>query len=192
MRRGLSERLSVDLCKAYADLAAELGAPVVTMHAGLPAEGDRHTETKRLCQSLDELSRHVLDMPCKYAWENIPGSLSPTEHVQWIHELDPGTFSFALDTGHANIDGTTDQYFDACKGFLCNLHINDNNGKNDEHRIPGMGSLQWKGFMRQLKHSGYVGPLMLEIEARDRQDCLDAVLTEARTSLDWLTCLGKT
>jgi len=192
MRMGHSEGLSVDLCKAYADLAADLGAPIVTMHAGLPDGGEKDANTRHLFRSLDELARHVLDMPCRYAWENAPWGHATTEHLEWIRELDPGTFSFVLDNGHSHITGTTEAYLEACHGLLSNLHINDNNGKNDEHKIPGAGSLGsvgWRDFMGQLRSSGYVGPLMLEVEARDRQDCLDDVLAEARASVDWLKSL---
>ena len=192
-RMGHSEGLSVDLCKAYADLTADLGAPIATMHAGLPTDEGKDVTTRQLRRSLDELSRHILDMPCRYAWENIPQGwglrLSPPEHLNWIRELDPGAFSFAFDCGHSQIDGTTEAYLQACQGLLSNLHINGNNRKHDEHRIPGPGNLGWKDFMRQLRTSGYVGPLMLEIEDRDRQDCLNAVLTEACASVDWLKSL---
>ena len=85
----------------------------------------------------------------------------------------------------------TEAYLEACHGLLSNLHINGNNRKHDEHMIPGPSNLGWKEFMRQLRSSGYVGPLMLEIEARERQDCLDAVLTEARASVDWLKSLQQ-
>jgi len=191
MRGGRSERLSVDLCKAYADLAAELGAPIVTMHAGLPPDGEKVAETRQLRRSLDELCRHVLGMPCRYAWENIPWRLSVAEHSEWIRELDPGAFSFVLDCGHSHIDGTTEAYLETCQGLLSNLHLNDNNGKHDEHEIPGVGSLRWKEFMTLLESSGYIGPLMLEIEARERQDCLHAVLAEAHASVDWLKSLQQ-
>jgi len=191
MSGGRSERLSLDLCKAYADLAADLGASIVTMHAGLPPDGEKNERTRQLRRSLDELSRHILDMPCKYAWENIPWGPTTAEHLEWIRELDPGAFSFVLDSGHSNIDDTAEAYLEACQGFLCNMHINDNSGKHDEHKIPGTGSQRWEDFMRKLESSGYVGPLMLEIEARDRQDCLDSVLTEARASVDWLKSLRQ-
>ena len=43
-----SERLAVDVCRAFADLAAELGATIVPFHAGLPDVPDRADAMRRL------------------------------------------------------------------------------------------------------------------------------------------------
>jgi sugar phosphate isomerase/epimerase len=176
----------VDLYKVYADLAAELGAPIVTVHAGLLPDASRPRAVDQLRSSLDELARHVRGMPCAYAWENQAAGLSVDEHLQWIRELGLGTFGFVLDTGHSNIDGTTDAYMNACEGLLCSLHVNDNNGEVDQHTIPGVGSVAWEGFVSRLEQAAYTGPLMLEFEARERQDELEAVLAEARAAVDAL------
>ncbi|MFC1452142.1 TIM barrel protein [Verrucomicrobiota bacterium] len=187
-----SERFALDLCKCYADLAAELGAMVVTCHAGLPDMRSRREALRQLQSSIEELSRHVLGMPCRYGWENEPLGLSTAEHLEWIRELEPGTFGFVLDNGHSNIGGTTDLYLDSCKGLLCNLHLSDNSGNRDEHRIPGTGSCRWHNFAARLASAGYVGPMMLEIEARDRQDALPSVLAEARAAVSMIMRGGPT
>lgn len=183
-RGARTERLAVDLCKAYADLAAQLGAPVVTIHAGLDPVPDRATAVTRLRSSIEELARHVLEMPCRYGWENEPLGLSTAEHLQWIRDLDPGTFGLVLDNGHSHIRGTTEAYLEACEGVLCNLHLHDNNGKTDAHQLPGTGSFRWDGFRARLERCGYVGPLMIEAEMKSRSHELTTVLKEARESVD--------
>jgi sugar phosphate isomerase/epimerase/protein-tyrosine-phosphatase len=185
-RGARSERLAVDLCKVYADLAAELGAPVVTMHAGLAAGQDRDRATVLLRESLEELARHVRAMPCAYAWENAALGLSPAEHLDWIRDLGQAAFGFVLDTGHSNIDRTTEAYLAGCGGLLLGLHLNDNNGKADKHEMPGRGTARWGGLASRLEQDGYVGPLTLEVEARDRQAELETALAEARASIDLL------
>ncbi|MBT4499924.1 MAG: sugar phosphate isomerase/epimerase [Gemmatimonadetes bacterium] len=182
-RGNRSERLAVDMCKAYADLAAELEASVVVCHAGVPEARSREEGLEQLRASVEELSSHIIGMPCKYGWENEPVGLSTAEHLEWIRGLAPNSFGFVLDNGHSNIGATTDLYLDSCRGLLCSLHLNDNDGKKDEHRIPGAGSFPWQGFMTRLENVGYIGPMMLEIEARDRQDDLAGVLTEARAAV---------
>lgn len=184
LRGGHSHELALDLCKVYADLAADLGAPVVTMHAGLDQGKDTAKATRRLRQTLDELSRHVVGMPCRYAWENTAQGLSPAEQLAWLRDLDPAAFSFVWDTGHSNIGGTTQAYLDDCRGLLCDLHLNDNAGDRDAHQLPGYGTFPWANFGEALESCEYVGPLMLEVLARDRQDDLPAVLREARLSID--------
>lgn len=181
-----SERLAVDMCKIFADLAEELGAAVVVIHAGLPGNQDRAAAVDQLRASLNELAAHVRAMTCRFGWENGASGLSVEEHLEWIRAYDPGAFGFVLDNGHANIAGTSDRYLAGCGGLLCDLHLNDNDGKEDYHRLPGCGSFQWSGLMPGLVAAGYIGPLMLEIEARDRQNDLSAVLKEARASVDYI------
>jgi sugar phosphate isomerase/epimerase len=129
-------------------------------------------------------------MACRYAWENEAGGLSPEEHLDWMRALESGAFGLVLDTGHAHINGTTDTYLAGCGGLLCNLHLDDNNGSTDQHRIPGTAGFPWQGFVARLKRAGYIGPLMLEVEARDRQGDLEAVLREARASIELLKRVG--
>ena len=178
-----SELLAVDVCRAFADLAAELGAVVVAFHAGLPDAPDRPAAVRQLRASLDALSGHVAGMPCRFGWENEPLGLSTAQHLAWIRDLDPETFCFVLDNGHSHIADTTDGYLDTCGALLGGLHLNDNDGERDLHALPGRGSFCWDGFMPRLAGTGYAGPLMLEIEARERQDELPAVLAEARDAV---------
>ena len=185
-RGARSEALAVDLCKAYADLAAELGVPVVTMHAGLPSAASRDGAAAALRESLDRLSDHVRAMPCTFAWENKALGLSADEHLQWIRELGQAAFGFVLDTGHSNIDDTTEAYLAGSSGLLLGLHLNDNDGKADKHEMPGRGTARWGGLVRRLEQVGYCGPLMLEVEARNRQGELAAVLAEARAAIELL------
>ncbi len=182
-RGGRSERVGVDLYKSYADLAAEVGAPVVVCHAEPPDEQEGAAAVREFRSSLEDLSQHVLEMPCRYGLENLSSRLSPAAQPGWISELDPGAFGFVFDNGHSNLAGTTDACLNSCNGLLCDLHLNDNDGKSDVHGIPGSGSFPWKGFMEKLESTGYVGPLMLEVEARDRQGELASVLNEAHSAV---------
>ena len=88
---------------------------------------------------------------------------------------------------HAHIAGTTDAYLDACRGLICGVHLHDNTASQDDHGIPGSGTFPWGRLLPGLKRSGYVGPLMLEFDARTRQNDLGAVLSEARSALEALT-----
>jgi len=176
-----SEQRVVDLCKSYADLAAELGAAVVVCHADLQQARD----------ALDDLAQHIAEMPCRYALENWPSWLSPAEHLEFIRKLDPCAFGFVFDNGHSNLSGTTDACLELCRGLLCDLHLNDNDGESDAHALPGTGSSEWKGFMEELEGTGYVGPLMLEVEARDRQDELASALQDAYESIDMIRNKGN-
>ena len=180
----VARRTAIDLARTFADLAAELGALVVPMHAGLPEEMERGRAVDCLRGTLAELEAHVLELPCKFAWENRAPGLTAEEHIEWIRELNPGAFGFVFDTGHAHINKNAEPYL-ALPGLrLCDLHLNGNEGKADSHLIPGRGLIRWDGFMAKLASTGYTGPLMLEVEARDRQHELPKVLAECRAAVE--------
>lgn len=179
-------RTAMDLAKTFADLAVELGALVVPIHAGLPQGMERGAAEECLRETLTELADHVLTMPCMFAWENGAQDLTAQEHLAVLRELSPGAFGFVLDTGHAHIDGDLASYLDLAGLRLCDLHLNGNTGNRDSHVIPGQGTVSWDGFGERLAATSYTGPLMLEVEARDRQDELETVLAEAAASVDML------
>ena len=176
-------RTAIDLTRTFADLVAELGALVVPIHVGLPQGRERERAEACLRETLAELADHVLTMPCMFGWENGAQGLTAQEHLSWLRELNPGAFGFVLDTGHAHLNGDQNPYLDLAGLRLCDLHLNGNAGDHDSHVIPGQGTIPWGGFDDRLAATGYTGPLMLEVEARDRQDELAAALREARESL---------
>jgi sugar phosphate isomerase/epimerase len=42
------------------------------------------------------------------------------------------------------------------------LHINDNNGKEDDHLIPGEGAINWGNILKALEKVSYKGIFMME------------------------------
>ena len=67
------------------------------------------------------------------------------------------------DTGHANTKGL-DQYNNIAKlkGELCGLHLQDNNGYNDDHMPLLMGTVNFDEVMKGLIDIGYDGPFNME------------------------------
>jgi len=72
-------------------------------------------------------------------------------------------FGFCLDTGHLNLIGA-DQYefITALGDRLEALHIQDNNGEEDEHLAPYMGTTIWERFFEGIKAVDYKGNLSFE------------------------------
>jgi len=177
-------QLAVDVAKAYADLAAQLGAQIVPIHAGLPDDMDKDVAMDVLRQTFEELEQHILPLPCRYAWENSAYNMSPAEHFAVLNGLNPAAFGFVFDTGHAQLADNTYDYLQLAGLRLCDLHLNGNDGRTDLHQIPGQCSNNWDGVKDALAATGYIGPLMLEVHALDRQDELPTVLKEAYRSVE--------
>lgn len=176
-------RTYVDTTKAFCDIAAELGARVVIIHAIKPTQEDPATREKFLRTLLEELADYVLPLPLILGWENLTRMVVPSEDLALIRSFSPAAMGFVLDNGHAYLHGTSNEYLTSCGLRLCSLHLQDSDAQKDAHWIPGMGTFDWKGFMERLVATGYTGPLMLEAEARDRQHELPGVLDDCMAAV---------
>ncbi len=67
------------------------------------------------------------------------------------------------DTGHGWISGQPPEVAGCLGTHLVTLHIHDNDGREDQHRLPMRGSVPWSGFADSLVGGGYEGPLMMEL-----------------------------
>lgn len=179
-------RQMVDLTRAFADLAVQLGARIVVIHNGLPSGTERHAGEAALQETLAELEQHVLHMPCVYGWENEGYGLTAAEHLQWIRKFNPAAIAFVLDVGHAHIHNNMETYLRQSGLRLAGLHLHDNNGKADEHLIPGMGTIAWSDCIKGIVETGYVGPLTIEAFDFKRAMDLPAYLRDARKACDRL------
>lgn len=45
---------------------------------------------------------------------------------------------------------------------LAALHLHDNGGKHDQHRLPFDGDVDWPNVMRKIAKTGYTGAVTLE------------------------------
>ena len=98
-----------------------------------------------------------------------------------------------LDTGHAHIAGEDiPAFINRTGSLLIGTHIADNNGKEDQHLLPGFGTIRWEDVMKAFRTSGYRGFLNFECMffSRNMPQLLSSEI--ARLSLmigDWLLSL---
>ena len=101
--------------------------------------------------------------------ENMPMpdfSLGKVEDViRFVKEMDDDHFKACLDTGHAAV--TKESVGDAVralgKELLATLHIHDNNGIHDQHRLPYFGVIDWEDFAQALQEIGFEGSFSYEV-----------------------------
>lgn len=61
-------------------------------------------------------------------------------------------FGLCLDYAHAFISGSpTEEWTRQMAPYVKHLHINDNDGRQDLHQVPGTGILDWKRFAKETK-----------------------------------------
>lgn len=51
--------------------------------------------------------------------------------------------------------------------LLVTTHLADNNGINDDHLLPGKGTIDWQAVERYFPNNSYKGVLMLEVDGSD-------------------------
>jgi len=65
--------------------------------------------------------------------------------AELVKRIDNPMLKVCLDTGHANLNGYN--FSDAARIFagmsIACMHVHDNNGRVDEHAMPGTGSIDW-------------------------------------------------
>ena len=84
-------------------------------------------------------------------------------------------FGLCFDTGHLNLlDGDMEGYLKLLGKRVCALHIHDNYGKLDDHKMPYNGTICWESFCRALREIGYEGTLNFETFHQYTPDRMEA------------------
>jgi sugar phosphate isomerase/epimerase len=157
----------VGLVKNRIDMARRLGAEVIVMHA--PNEPERAADPAigdRLRRSLDELAPYAKQRGVRIAVENAPKNSRGIRELFGSYGAD--FLGLCYDCGHGNIDspaadgGGGLDALDEMKDRLIALHLHDNDGSQDQHRLPFTGTVDWPRLARIIAASGYGGCVTME------------------------------
>ena len=115
-------------------------------------------------------------------------SKDPRVIAELVREVNSDWFGWCYDTGHANCFGYSPEILQECSVAPLSLHMQDNHGGfDDEHLIPGDGTVEWDALIRALKAVEYTGDCVLEahhqsLEAPDeeREAILSRLLEAAK------------
>ncbi|MBI2201046.1 MAG: sugar phosphate isomerase/epimerase, partial [Armatimonadetes bacterium] len=160
------ERLAgVELVKNRMDMAARLGSDVIIMH--FPSEPKEKAEAEafwdRMRRTLDELQAHSRARGVRLAVENLDARSFPTL-AKIFDAYGSGFAGLCYDSGHANLGGQDGPAsLDPWKHRLIALHLHDNDGTGDQHKLPFTGTVDWKRLVPLLAASSYTKPISLEV-----------------------------
>lgn len=70
---------------------------------------------------------------------------------------------FLVYSAHSQISGDLHETVLKSSGLLKSLHLHDNDGTNDLHKVPGTGVIDWGLLAKNLKTANYTGPIMYEV-----------------------------
>ena len=90
--------------------------------------------------------------------------LTIKDGVDFISELDLDNLGIVLDTGHCHVNNESlPECVSLIKDFHFHIHLDDNMGGSDDHKVPGEGNINFLPFFKELKNIGYDGYLTVEL-----------------------------
>lgn len=161
---------SIQYIKNSIDTGVSLGAGVITVCPGHSIYGQSHKNAWNfLKESLEELTGYaekkkvVLALEPAHPYETDLILISE-DAIRMIEEVKSAHLKVLLDIGHLNVTGEIPATaLNKLKDLLIHIHIDDNNGKMDDHLIPGEGSINFIPFLKALTEIGYQGYLAVEL-----------------------------
>lgn len=163
---------SVEYIKKSIDTSLLLGCRKVSLCPGRTLFGQGYDSgMAELISSLDELvdysvSKEVLLLlePAHMMESDLV--LTVNDGVRLIEEQKYPNMGIALDTGHCHVN--KESLIDCLlllkgKNIPLHVHLDDNNGLTDQHKIPGEGTICFTPFFQTLLETGYKGFLTVEL-----------------------------
>jgi len=167
-----------------------MGAEIMVFHGGkVEEEGQIDRARDALLRSISELLKVAEREKVKLALENdslsggrkpaqrgmrpwrrfsgyreFPGPLLPRgeEVKEVIDEVDSPWLGACFDTGHGNIYSEVREQIEALGNRLLTFHMQDNEGRADQHMQPPYGTVDWEGFGKALRSVGFEGQVLVE------------------------------
>ena len=170
----LARRAALDELRRSLDVAASLGARLLTTHyMGFPGFWPEAAGYELYAQLYQLLCGEAAQRGLLVAMENGNRNAHQLKHFREIFARCPDLY-LLLDAGHANIDvpkNQTREYLFALADRLAHVHLSDNDGTADQHLplgAPATGGVSWRRIAADLKSFGYDGTVTLEVFAPDR------------------------
>ena len=163
---------SVEYLKRSIDTSLALGCKKVSLCPGRTLYSQGYANgIRQLTHSLDELVDYSLSKDVLLLLE--PAHMYESDLVltvehgaRLIEDRKYSNMGIALDTGHCHVN--RESLVDSLlilreKNIPVHIHLDDNNGQSDQHKIPGEGTICFIPFFRVLKETGYDGYLTVEL-----------------------------
>ena len=175
----------------YLHLAKTVGAEIMVVHGGLihkDAAGiQKLTQIARenLVHNLRKLGDAASQKGIRIGLENSPPNknllLVPnwTEQISILREVDHPAVGAVFDMAHAHLhDLNLAEYFEHIEPHLIEIHIHNNNGREDLHLGINRGEIDYGLFFRE-----YTTDVPIIMEIRN--------ISEALESIEWVRCFER-
>jgi sugar phosphate isomerase/epimerase len=153
------------------EVAEAIGASRVVFHIGIGPVGagslapaERAGWLERLAATWREvLADRALEVVLENVWETSPEALRDAVDAIALPNL-----GACLDAGHANLYGQVSHahWVEVLGARIRHLHLHDNarrTAEDDEHLLPGYGTIRWLDFARVMRAQGLCVPAVIEV-----------------------------
>jgi len=148
----------VELVRNRIEMTAYLSADVVIMHV----PGD--PESVQVRKSLDELEPFARERGIRIAIEN--GRFEAIRKL--LSEYDPEYIGLCYDSGHGNMNNVGGlDHLESLKDRLISVHLHDNDGSGDQHKLMFSGTVDWQRLARIMAESAYKKCVSMEVSMRN-------------------------
>lgn len=150
------------------DVAARVGAPLVTVWSGRAPEGlPPPVQLARLAAGLRALATHAARRGVRIGFEPEPG-MAVERAADWPRVRDAvghPALGLTLDVGHclATEEGQPAAWIEAFARDLLLLQLDDHRPGRHDHLALGEGAVDFAGIARAVERTGFVGPLEVEL-----------------------------
>jgi len=172
--------LMVDEIKRALEIAEIIPFRYLVQHIGAGGEEFDLSKFDAAFSALEELNLFARQRGVEILLENIPNELSSAARLLQFEELTHIGLNYCFDTGHANLGDGVAAEFERMKPRIRSTHVHDNNGKDDGHISPLIGTggtIDWQSTMRLLRGGQDHFPLLLELKDHgDSQHPLDIAM----------------
>ena len=149
-------------------VAATVPFTYLVVHLGIPdgqsaPANDNQPDAAR--RSVDEIVGLAGAANVRVALEVMPNKLSSAASICHLIEeqLDGLDVGICLDYGHAHLMGDLGDAIETVSGHLWTTHVHDNDGRQDDHRVPFAGRIDWDAAIMETQKIGYDDVLMFEV-----------------------------
>jgi sugar phosphate isomerase/epimerase len=166
-KREYQRLAGIELVQNRIEMTARLGGDVVIIHIPTtePFES-RPAWLQQIRKSLDQLEPFATHRSIRIALENMPGDdFSMLDTL--LSEYEPGFLGLCFDSGHANLGGNGLEHLKRLKSRLIAVHLHDNDGVHDLHKIPFTGTVNWADLATVIASSAYTQCVNLEVVIKD-------------------------
>jgi sugar phosphate isomerase/epimerase len=172
---------AVHEAEAALRLAHVIPFGLLILHLGTPENraGAQDNQRAAALRSVGEICEAAAAVDVRVAVEVIPNRLSDATALARLidQEVEADNIGVCFDFGHAHLRGDVADAIETVAEHLIATHVHDNHGGEDEHLVPGRGTIDWPSALITMQKIGYAGTWLLELANTGSPA---AVLQEAR------------